>query len=79
MRCPRFVGHGRSSVPTSLERYGIDNQVDDVLSVIRRLEIEEYAVVGYSMGGRIALAYGASQSVLQRPAGAGKHIAGSKR
>ena len=50
-----FLGHGRSDAPPDVRRYGMDACVDDVLALQNRLGIRRCAIVGYSMGGRVAL------------------------
>lgn len=49
-----FLGHGRSDAPAAIERYGMDACVDDVLAIMDQLGMERCAIVGYSMGGRVA-------------------------
>ncbi|MCB9896468.1 MAG: alpha/beta hydrolase [Planctomycetes bacterium] len=48
-------GHGRSDKPHDVARYG-DALVDDVIELLDALGIRKAHVVGYSMGGMIALA-----------------------
>ena len=50
-----FLGHGRSDTPPDVRRYGMEACVDDVLALRRRLGVQRCAVVGYSMGGRVAM------------------------
>ncbi len=47
-------GHGKSGKPHSPSRYGVE-MVHDVVRLMDRLEIEQAHIVGYSMGGFIAL------------------------
>ena len=49
-------GHGRSAALGPGE-YSIEAQADDVDAVAAALELEEFALVGHSMGGGVALAY----------------------
>ena len=53
--CVDFLGHGRSDAPADAARYAMDACVDDVLALRDRLGIQRCAVVGYSMGGRVAM------------------------
>ena len=50
-----FLGHGRSDAPAAIQRYGMEACVDDLLGIQDRLGIKRCAVVGYSMGGRVAM------------------------
>jgi len=50
-----LLGHGRSDAPTDPRRYGIEHAASDILAVLDRLGITRTAVLGYSMGGRLAL------------------------
>lgn len=51
---PNLVGHGGSTGPR--DRYGVDAMVDQVLDALTALGIPApYDMVGYSMGGRVAL------------------------
>lgn len=47
-------GHGQSDKPDAIDAYGIE-MVNDVMRLLDHLEIESAHLVGYSMGGRIAL------------------------
>ena len=50
-----FLGHGRSDAPAEVRRYNMEACVDDVLALRHRLGIQRCALVGYSMGGRVAM------------------------
>jgi 2-succinyl-6-hydroxy-2,4-cyclohexadiene-1-carboxylate synthase len=52
-----MLGHGRSEAPRDPERYSIEHCSQDILEVLRTLGVErgESILLGYSMGGRIAL------------------------
>ena len=50
-----FLGHGRSDAPGDVQRYRMEACIDDVLSLLDRLDIQRFAVAGYSMGGRVAM------------------------
>ena len=50
-----ILGHGRSDTPADPRRYAIEQAAADVTAVLDRLAIAHAAVLGYSMGGRIAL------------------------
>lgn len=50
-----FLGHGKSDVPQDAERYGMRQTVGDLAALLDELDIERANVLGYSMGGRVAL------------------------
>ncbi|MDQ2884737.1 MAG: 2-succinyl-6-hydroxy-2,4-cyclohexadiene-1-carboxylate synthase [Chloroflexota bacterium] len=52
-----MLGHGRSSVPDDAARYGMEHCQEDILAVLQELGVQagEAVLLGYSMGGRIAL------------------------
>jgi 2-succinyl-6-hydroxy-2,4-cyclohexadiene-1-carboxylate synthase len=52
---PDLIGHGRSDSPPDAGRYRMERCVADLLAVLDALQIERAAVLGYSMGGRVAL------------------------
>ncbi|WP_432360137.1 2-succinyl-6-hydroxy-2,4-cyclohexadiene-1-carboxylate synthase [Sporosarcina sp. UB5] len=52
-----LTGHGETSVPDKLERYSMEEQIEDLEALFEHLELNSFLLVGYSMGGRIALAY----------------------
>jgi 2-succinyl-6-hydroxy-2,4-cyclohexadiene-1-carboxylate synthase len=52
---PDLIGHGRSDSPPDAERYSMEHCVTDLLALLDTLEIERADVLGYSMGGRVAL------------------------
>ena len=53
------VGHGRSDAPDHLETYSMASVVDQVLSIVGPQAPTSVHLIGYSMGGRIALSLGA--------------------
>ncbi|HEY8489661.1 MAG TPA: 2-succinyl-6-hydroxy-2,4-cyclohexadiene-1-carboxylate synthase [Dehalococcoidia bacterium] len=50
-----LLGHGRSDCPADPARYAVERCVEDLLAVLDRLGFPRAAVLGYSMGGRVAL------------------------
>lgn len=56
-------GHGRSTSPSDPSRYALPRTADDVGRVLEALGVERAAVLGYSLGGRVAL-----HLALQHPA-----------
>jgi 2-succinyl-6-hydroxy-2,4-cyclohexadiene-1-carboxylate synthase len=52
---PDLIGHGRSDVPPDPARYRMERCVADLLALLDALGVERADVLGYSMGGRVAL------------------------
>lgn len=52
-----LLGHGESDTPSTPNRYRMEQCVDDLTSLLDQLEIDRTAVLGYSMGGRVALQF----------------------
>ncbi len=50
-----LLGHGESDRPRDPTRYRMERCVDDLTALLDRLGIRRAAVLGYSMGGRVAL------------------------
>jgi len=50
-----LLGHGGSDSPLDPERYRMERCLEDLLALLDRLGIPLTAVLGYSMGGRVAL------------------------
>lgn len=50
-----LLGHGDSDCPTDPCRYEPPRAVEDLLRLLDELAVGPFAVVGYSMGGRLAL------------------------
>lgn len=49
------LGHGRSDAPAQPARYRVERVVDDLTALLDALDAPRAHVVGYSMGGRVAL------------------------
>lgn len=56
-----IVGHGMSDAPGSLEHYRMEAVAADLATAVRALGVERADWLGYSMGGRTALAVAALQ------------------
>lgn len=59
--CLDLPGHGKSDVPPSWQRYTVEKQMTDVARALDHLEVDRTAILGYSMGGRIALSFALSR------------------
>jgi 2-succinyl-6-hydroxy-2,4-cyclohexadiene-1-carboxylate synthase len=51
-----LLGHGRSEFSSDPERYQVEELLEDLGQVLDALDIEKARWLGYSMGGRLALA-----------------------
>jgi len=52
-----LLGHGQTSSAKDLTKYSFHSQVNLLNKIIEKLNIIEPILVGYSMGGRLALSY----------------------
>jgi len=52
-----LLGHGNSDTPNDPNRYHMKEQLVDLHQLFISLKVTDFTLVGYSMGGRIALAY----------------------
>ncbi len=52
-----LTGHGKTTVPAEVDRYSMEQQVEDLEELFKRLSLNQFILVGYSMGGRVALSY----------------------
>lgn len=52
-----LVGHGKTDSPVNPDRYSMELQLRDLEGLFDRLGLQDFALAGYSMGGRVALAY----------------------
>ena len=60
--CPDLVGHGRSEVSDDLDLYRVEAMAEQVAGLADALDCVTFHLVGYSMGGRVALTLGCSAS-----------------
>ena len=51
-----IIGHGKTDHPQDFTRYSIENACEDLRSILNKLGISKANILGYSMGGRLALA-----------------------
>ncbi|MBP3039785.1 2-succinyl-6-hydroxy-2,4-cyclohexadiene-1-carboxylate synthase [Bacillaceae bacterium Marseille-Q3522] len=52
-----IIGHGKSDKPDKTEFYGITLAASHLKKILDRLEIEKTDLLGYSMGGRLAMTF----------------------
>ena len=57
-----LLGHGASDCPADPRRYRMERCLEDLVALLDRLDIGPAAVLGYSMGGRVALRLALSAS-----------------
>jgi 2-succinyl-6-hydroxy-2,4-cyclohexadiene-1-carboxylate synthase len=50
-----IIGHGKSDSPSDAARYSMDAVSHDIHSVLSQLGVKKAVIIGYSMGGRLAL------------------------
>lgn len=58
-----LIGHGETSSPNDPARYYVEEQIEDLNELFLQLNWIDFTLVGYSMGGRLALAYAEKYSV----------------
>jgi 2-succinyl-6-hydroxy-2,4-cyclohexadiene-1-carboxylate synthase len=54
---PDIIGHGKTESPDVLSRYQIESAAADVKRILDKLGIMQIDLMGYSMGGRLALTF----------------------
>ncbi len=52
-----LVGHGQTGAPKLLRYYSMQEQVEILEAFFEWKQIEQFDLIGYSMGGRVALSY----------------------
>jgi 2-succinyl-6-hydroxy-2,4-cyclohexadiene-1-carboxylate synthase len=52
-----LLGHGRTDSPADTDRYRIEKAVEDIKYLLDSLKVEKVNLLGYSMGGRLAVAF----------------------
>ncbi len=60
LHCIDLIGHGKSSKPRSAKYYGMDHVIKEIHRTIHTKltnTSEKYILLGYSLGGRIAMHY----------------------
>lgn len=51
------IGHGQTDAPQALAPYTMASQIEALECIAEQLQLQNFALLGYSMGGRIALSY----------------------
>jgi 2-succinyl-6-hydroxy-2,4-cyclohexadiene-1-carboxylate synthase len=54
---PDIIGHGSTESPEDINRYKVEAVARDLNLLLNTLEIEQIDLLGYSMGGRLALTF----------------------
>src|SRR5690606_22623618 len=52
-----LIGHGQTVSPSAESRYAMERQLEDLECIFKELNLTKFTLLGYSMGGRTALAY----------------------
>lgn len=52
---PDLVGHGETDAPSNPQRYAIDQAAEDLIAILDHFGYKQAHLLGYSMGGRLAL------------------------
>ncbi|MEK3887682.1 2-succinyl-6-hydroxy-2,4-cyclohexadiene-1-carboxylate synthase [Bacillus sp. FSL K6-3431] len=52
-----IIGHGQTDSPIDINRYEIEHVAHDIKSMMKELKIDQAHILGYSMGGRLALSF----------------------
>lgn len=52
-----LIGHGKTDSPIESSRYHMKQQVNDLEDLFSQLNLDSFNLLGYSMGGRVALSY----------------------
>jgi 2-succinyl-6-hydroxy-2,4-cyclohexadiene-1-carboxylate synthase len=54
---PDIIGHGKTELSDDLDRYKMERSAADLNSLLEQMEIKQVDILGYSMGGRLALTF----------------------
>ncbi len=52
-----IIGHGETDHPEEVDRYSMEHVVHDLKQILHTLNINKVHLLGYSMGGRVALSF----------------------
>jgi 2-succinyl-6-hydroxy-2,4-cyclohexadiene-1-carboxylate synthase len=54
---PDIIGHGKTESPEVLSRYQIEASASDLKTLLDNIGVNQVDILGYSMGGRLALSF----------------------
>jgi 2-succinyl-6-hydroxy-2,4-cyclohexadiene-1-carboxylate synthase len=54
---PDIIGHGNTDHPNRSERYSVEEVSNDLSNILQALNVSKVNLLGYSMGGRLALSF----------------------
>ncbi|PLS01978.1 2-succinyl-6-hydroxy-2,4-cyclohexadiene-1-carboxylate synthase [Neobacillus cucumis] len=54
---PDIIGHGKSDSPEELKHYQIESMADSLNIILDQIGVNQIDLLGYSMGGRLALTF----------------------
>ncbi|QQZ10535.1 2-succinyl-6-hydroxy-2,4-cyclohexadiene-1-carboxylate synthase [Heyndrickxia vini] len=52
-----ILGHGKTEIPINIDRFHIEKVAKDIRDILLHLKINKTNILGYSMGGRLALTF----------------------
>jgi len=55
--CIDVIGHGKTSSPPDVSKYRMEQVVSQISEILDHLLLKKAHILGYSMGGRLALSY----------------------
>lgn len=55
-----LIGHGQTAAPSEVQPYTMQSQIELLDQLFNQLRLTRFILLGYSMGGRVALSYAVS-------------------
>ncbi|PLT32195.1 2-succinyl-6-hydroxy-2,4-cyclohexadiene-1-carboxylate synthase [Bacillus sp. V5-8f] len=55
-----LIGHGKTDSPEDYKRYSMEKAAKDLKNILETIDVKKTNVLGYSMGGRLALSFARS-------------------
>lgn len=52
-----LVGHGQTEAPEDVSHYSMEEQIEILENLFYQLKLNQFILIGYSLGGRVALSY----------------------